>query len=138
MAVTVNLIGALLVPILPLSMALLTTQPIIHPAKSMKGATGVIEHSILDEPELKPGQGVSQAHLDYMQMCDSIYDNMHDDEEDQLSTPVLMLDHCIVKKNNGIRVPLAKVNWLCEEMPTWIRLDALHLQAPFLVIEYVS
>ena len=133
-----NLVGALLVPLLPLSTALLTTQPIIHPTKSMKGATGVIERSILDEPELKPGQGVSQAHLNYIQMCDSVYDNMYDDEEDQLSTPVLMLDHRIVKKSNGIRVPLAKVNWLCEDMPTWIRLDALRLQAPFLVIEYAS
>ena len=138
MAIMANLIGALLVPILPLSTALLTTQPIIHPTKSMKGATGVIERSILDEPELKPGQGISQAHLDYMQMCDSVYDNMYDDEEDQLSTPVLMLDHRIVKKSNGICVPLAKVNWLCEDMPTWICLDALHLQAPFLVIEYAS
>ena len=120
MAVTANIIGALLIPILPLSMVLLMTQPIIHPVKSMRGATGVIECSILDEPELKPGQGVSQAHLDYLQMCDSIYDNMHDDEEDQLSTLVLMLDHHIVKKNNGMHVPLAKVNWLCEDMPTWI------------------
>jgi hypothetical protein len=104
----------------------------------MKGAMGVIERSILDKPELKPGQGVSQAHLNYMQMCDSVYDNMYNDEEDQLLTPVLMLDHHIIKKNNGICVPLAKVNWLCKDMPTWIHLDALHLQAPFLVIEYAS
>ena len=66
MAVMANIIGALLIPILPLSMVLLMTQPIIHPVKSMRGTTGVIKCSILDEPEIKPGQGVSQAHLNYL------------------------------------------------------------------------
>ena len=64
--------------------------------------------------------GIMWAYLNYLQMCNSIYNNMHDDEEDQLLTPVLMLDHCIVKKNNGMHAPLAKVNWLCEDTPTWI------------------
>ena len=101
-AVTANLIGALLIPRLPLTMALFSNQPIIHLAKDMKGTTGVMEHSILDEPELKPGQGVSQVHLDYIQMCDSIYDGVNNDDSDQLSTPVLLLDHRIVKKANGV------------------------------------
>ena len=119
-AVTANLIGALLIPRLPMTMALFSNQPIIHPVKDMKGTTGVIECSILDEPELKPGQGMSQAHLDYIQMCNSIYDGVNNDDSDQLSTPVLLLDHCIVKKANGVCVPLAKVNWLCKDTPTWI------------------
>jgi hypothetical protein len=109
----------------------------MHPAKDMQGTTGVIEHSILDEPELKPGQGVSQSHLDYIQMCDSIYDGLNNDDANQLLTLILMLDNCIIKKANSVHVPLAKVNWLCEDMPTWIQMDDLHLQAPFLIVEYV-
>jgi hypothetical protein len=121
MAVTANIIGALLIPELPATTSLIMTKPIVHPVKDMQGATtGVAKCSILDEPELKPGQGISQPHLDYIQMHDSIYDGLNDDDADQLSTLVLMLDDCVIKKAKGVCVPLAKVNWLCKDMPTWI------------------
>ena len=47
-----------------------------------------------------------------------------------------MLDHRVTKNSEGKRVTITKVTWIGEDF-TWIRIDALRLQCPFIIIDYV-
>jgi hypothetical protein len=51
-------------------------------------------------------------------------------------TPLRMLDHRIRRDYRKRRYALARVTWL-NDYPSWITIDALRQQQPFLIIDYV-
>jgi hypothetical protein len=80
---------------------------------------------------------VSRAQEEYVRLCDAGYDMVNDPADHREWTPLRMLDHRIRRDYRKRRYyALAHVTWL-NDYPSWITIDALRQQQPFLIIDYV-
>jgi hypothetical protein len=78
----------------------------------------------------------SVQQQEYLRLCDAEFDAVHDPDDHRIWTPLRMHTHNIRHRRNQPRYAMAKVTWLTED-PSWIPIDTLRRENPFLVIDYV-
>jgi hypothetical protein len=134
--------AAMILTPIPISIQLMSTHPTFAINAFVPGGIHAIaggSHDVHNKfwyEDLPPSTNpVSNAHHEYVRLCDSEYDRIHDTVDGREWTPLQLLDHR-VRKRRGQRTILAKVSWLTDT-PTWIPLSALRMQEPFLVVDYI-
>jgi hypothetical protein len=78
----------------------------------------------------------SRQRREYVRLCDDQFDTENDPIDHRIWQPLRMSAHSILKRKNKQRRVLARVSWLTED-DSWISLDALREDNPFLIIDYV-
>jgi hypothetical protein len=80
---------------------------------------------------------VSHAQAEYVRLCDEAFDATNDPVDTREWSPLRMLSHRVWRDKLNQRHVLARVTWLNDD-PTWIPMEALRQEQPFLIIDYVT
>jgi hypothetical protein len=75
----------------------------------------------------------SNQQREYVRLCDDQFDTKNDPIDHRIWQPLRMFT---LKRKNKKRRVIARVSWLTED-DSWISLDALREDNPFLIIDYV-